>query len=345
MKVLVVNNMAPFVWGGAEELTHHLARNLVLAGHEADILRIPFQWNPAENIPAQMAMVRAFDVRGADRVIVLKFPAYLVRHPEKTFWLLHQYRQAYDLFDAGQTNLPPGAAGVRLRTAIKHADDESFREARSIFTNSDVTRQRLLKFNGFEAQSLPPPLNDPELFGGGSPGDYIFAGGRVNMLKRQHLLVEAMRFAKAGVRLVVAGPPDAPEDAIRLEELVARHGLEERVKLDLRFLPRQTYADYLNASAAVAYLPFDEDSLGYVAMEGATAGKALLSTEDSGGVLGLVRHGQTGFVVKPDPHELGRAMASLQLDKNVARRLGHGARELWESLQITWPATIRSLLA
>ncbi|HEY4147067.1 glycosyltransferase family 4 protein [Pinirhizobacter sp.] len=345
MKVLIVNNMAPFVWGGAEELAHHLARNLEISGHEADILRIPFQWNPATGIPAQMAMVRAFDVRAADRVIVLKFPAYLVDHPEKTYWLLHQYRQAYDLFDAGQTNISLDEEGRHIRSAIHRADDESFREARAIFTNSDVTRDRLQKYNGFKAQSLPPPLNDPELFTGGDVGNYVFAGGRVNLLKRQHLLIEAMRFSAHGVRLVVAGPPDSPEDAERLQDLVGRYGLEDRVSLDLRFLPRRTYADYLNGSAAVAYLPFDEDSLGYVSMEGATAGKALLTTDDSGGVLGLVASGQTGFVVKADPRELAHAMNSLQLDKELARRLGLGAKDLWRTMNITWPATIRSLLA
>ena len=48
MKVLIVNNMAPFVWGGAEELAANQEKQLVLAGHEAEVLRIPFQWNPAE---------------------------------------------------------------------------------------------------------------------------------------------------------------------------------------------------------------------------------------------------------------------------------------------------------
>ena len=33
-----------------------------------------------------------------DRTIALKFPAYLIPHTEKTLWLLHQFRQAYDLY-------------------------------------------------------------------------------------------------------------------------------------------------------------------------------------------------------------------------------------------------------
>src|SRR5260370_11123739 len=211
-----------------------------------------------------MLMVRAFELWNVERVIALKFPAYLIRHPHKTLWLLHQYRQAYDLFDAGQSNLPPGVQGEELRQMIKKSDDETFRESQHIFTNSEVTQQRLAHYNGFAADVLLPPLNDPELFSGGEARGYIFAGGRVNGMKRQYLLVEALTYMPKGTQLVVAGPPETPEDANRLDCLVERLALRDRVKLDLRFLPRAELAEYVNHALAVAYLPYDEDSLGYV---------------------------------------------------------------------------------
>ncbi len=344
MKVLVVNNMAPFVWGGAEELAAHLERNLILAGHEAEVLRIPFQWEPATRITSQMLMVRALEIRRADHVIALKFPAYLVRHPKKTLWLLHQYRQAYDLYDAGKTNLPPGQTGLDLRNAIKGADHQAFRESKRIYTNSEVTRQRLQKYNGFDAEVLLPPVNDPELFHGGEADGYIFAGGRINALKRQHLLLEALSYTKAPVKLVIAGPPDTPADADALKQTVERLGLEDRVKLDLRFLPRQTYADYINQSIAVAYLPFDEDSLGYVAMEAATAAKALITTNDSGGILGLVKHQETGWVAEPRKEALAEAMNSAFESTLRTQSYGVAAKELWEGFGINWPRTVEALL-
>lgn len=344
MKVLIVNNMAPFVRGGAEELATHLQRNLIELGHEAEILRIPFQWEPATRIPSQMLMVRAFELINVDHVIALKFPAYLIRHPHKTLWLLHQYRQAYDLFDAGQTNIPAGEQGDSLRSLIRTADNESFAECRRIFVNSDITRQRLKKYNGFDARVLLPPVNDPELFPGGKPGSYIFAGGRVNGMKRQHLLLEALAGADRRARLVIAGPPDSQSDADVLERTVVRLGLEDRVKLDLRFVPRHEYAHYVNNAAAVAYLPFDEDSLGYVAMEAATAGKALLTTTDSGGILGLVKHGETGWVAAPDVGELSSVINAVFARGAKVERYGFAARSLWQSMDINWPQTIDALL-
>ncbi len=344
MKVLIVNNMAPFVWGGAEELAANLEKNIILAGHQAEVMRLPFQWEPASRIPSQMLLVRAMELWNVDHVVALKFPAYLIRHPKKTLWLLHQYRQAYDLFDAGQTNLPPGDEGDRLRTLIRNADDESFRESRRIFTNSEVTRQRLAKYNGFDAEVLLPPINDPALFSQGVQGDYIFAGGRINSMKRQLLLVEAMPKADPAVKLLIAGPPDTPADAADLVAAVERLGLAGRVRLDLRFLPRETYAEYVRGAAAVAYLPFDEDSLGYVTMEAALAGKALITTTDAGGILGLVKHQETGWVADPSVDSLAETMSNVFDQPLRTAGFGDAARALWTSMNINWPATVERLL-
>lgn len=345
MKVLVVNNMAPFVSGGAEAMATHLKTNLEIAGHEAEILRLPFQWEPATRIPSQMLMARSLMLQNVDHVIALKFPAYLIPHPSKTLWLVHQYRQAYDLFDAGQTNLPEGPAGADIRRVIKNADDECFRGARRIFSISDVTQKRLAKYNGFPSTVLRAPINDPEIFIGGQPQGYVFAGGRVNAAKRQHLLIEAMATASKSVRLVVAGPPDSPADAARLHETAERLGVLDRVQLDLRFLDRAEYAAYINGAAAVASLPFDEESFSYVAMEAATAEKALISTTDSGGVLGLAQHGRTGWVASPDAKSLAEALSMVFANPKRTRDFGAAAKACWVSYNVTWPATVEALLS
>ncbi len=345
MKVLIINNMAPFVSGGAESMATHLKTNLEVAGHEAEVLRIPFQWEPATRIPSQMLMARSLMLQNVDHVIALKFPAYLIPHPSKTLWLVHQYRQAYDLHDAGHTNLPSGQSGADLRHLIKNADDECFRGARRIFAISDVTQRRLAHYNGFASEVLRAPINDPEIFTGGPSRGYIFAGGRINAAKRQHLLVEAMASTSRDVQLIVAGPPDSVEDATRLHEAAERLGVRDRVRLDLRFLERSEYAAYINGALAVASLPFDEESFSYVAMEAAIAEKALISTTDSGGVLGLAQHGRTGWVARPDATSLGEAMSAVYAHPKRARDFGVAAKACWEAYNITWPATVEALLS
>lgn len=344
MKVLVVNNMAPFVHGGAEQLATHLCRNIEAAGHQAELLRIPFSWEPATRIPSQMLLARTLELQNVDHVVALKFPAYLIRHPRKTLWLVHQYRQAYDLLDVGQTNLPEGPAGAELQRVIRAADDQCFHEARRIYSISDVTQKRLARYNGFASEVLRAPLNDPELFMGGDADSYIFAGGRINGSKRQHLLVEALAYAAKNVRLVVAGPPDSENDARRIRETAERLGVSDRVHFDLRFLDRKEYAGYLNRAMAVASLPFDEESFSYVAMEAATASKPIISTTDSGGVLGLAIDGQTGWVVEPEAKSLAAAMSAVYANAAQTAQLGHAAKARWIEHGITWPTTVQALL-
>jgi glycosyltransferase involved in cell wall biosynthesis len=345
MKVLVLSNMAPFVRGGAEELCGHLVRNLNLRrGVEAEAMRIPFTWEPAEGVVEEMLITRSLSIWNADRLIPLKFPAYLAPHPNKVPWLLHQFRQAYDLFDAGQSNIEANQRGDALRAMIRAADNQAFGESRRIFTLSPTGADRLRRYNGFEAEILPQPLNDPELFPGGEAEGYILASGRVGLGKRQHLLVEAMRHAP-GLRLVIAGPPDRPEDAEHLRRLAAAEDLGDRLTLDLRFLPRAELARLVNGATAVAYLPFDEDSVGYVTMEAFHAGKPVLSTSDAGGVLEIVRDEETGVVCEPTPEALAAAMSALVAEPGRAARLGRAARALLDARGITWPATVEKLLA
>lgn len=345
MKVLVVNNMVPNIRGGAEELADHLVANLRLAGHDAELLRIPFRWDPAEKIIDEMLMCRGFRLINVDRVIALKFPAYLVPFDNKVFWLLHQFRQAYDLFDAGQSHIPSNEEGNALREAIMEADNMAFGRARAIHCVGREVQKRLQQYNGVRSDVLRAPLNDEALFFNREYGDYIFAGGRINAGKRQHLLVEAMAKAGSQVRLVIAGPPDSPADALRIEALVAEHGLQDRVTLEFGFLPRSRIADYVNGALACAYLPFEEDSYGYVTMEACQAKKAVITVDDSGDVLELVRDGQTGFVCSPDAEGVARALDLAWEDRERTQAIGRAAHATWVAMDINWPATVARLLA
>lgn len=344
MKVLVINNMAPFIWGGAEELAQNLQENIISAGHDCEVVRIPFNWEPIDVVPSQMLLVRAIEVSEADHVIALKFPAYLIRHHRKTIWLLHQFRQVYDLYDGSKKKIRDGTNAKYVRRLIINADNDCLSSARHVFTNSEVTRDRLKKYNGLDSEILLPPVNNPELFENGSYGDYIFAGGRVNDLKRQSLLIQALKYTNPEVRVVIAGPPDSEKDGHHLKELANRLGVFEKVFFDLRFLPRETYASYLTRSAAVAYIPYDEDSLGYVAMEAAVAKKALITTHDSGGVKKIVRVNENGWVEAPDPQSLARCMNEVFLNKRRARDYGFNSALIWNSLNVSWPETINRLL-
>jgi len=338
--------MAPFVRGGAEELASNLCARLnSTPGVIAEVLRVPFSWEPFERLADEIFLNRTLRLSNVDKAIGLKFPAYLIPHENKVLWVLHQFRQAYDLRDRGESNIPQTPAGEKICELIRRADAEVFSASHRIFAQSVVTRERMKRYNGVEAPVLMQPMNYPELFTNCGDSGYLFAGGRINPGKRQHLLVEAMAEIKSGAKLIVAGPPDTPEDANRLQEMVGRLKLEDRVVLDLGYHPLAKIADYVNHARACACLPVDEDAIAYVTMEAASASKPVITLTDSGGILQLVIDGETGCVASPDPKSIAEAIDLLCSDAARSAKMGRAARRLWDSFEVTWPKTIEKLLS
>jgi glycosyltransferase involved in cell wall biosynthesis len=346
MRVLVVNNAAPFIRGGAEELADRLVRELnATKGVEAELLRIPFRWEPAECIADQILLNLNLKLYQVDRVIALKFPAYLIPHECKILWLLHQFRQAYDLYESGMSHLCNHQSGKQIIEMVRAADHLCFAQCRSIYTNSPITQSRLRKYNGVESSVLYPPLLDAEKFVGGEYGDYIFAGGRVGPGKRQHLLIEAVAAQRSCPKLIVAGPLDDPDYGAYLKKLVAQNDCTDRIDLRFGFHSRDDIARLVNGSVACAYVPIDEDSLGYVTMEAFSAGKCVITTSDAGGVLEIVRHGETGLITDAEPQSIAQKFAQIVHNRDAAIEMGRTATALLASKRLSWQDTVHRLLS
>src|SRR6267378_597548 len=110
MRIAVCAPQVPFERGGAEIFADDLVGELRGRGHEADLVTIPYKWYPGERVLSQAFLWRLLDLsesdgRPIDLAIATKFPSYAVRHPNKVVWLLHQFRQAYDLDRAKRHDL------------------------------------------------------------------------------------------------------------------------------------------------------------------------------------------------------------------------------------------------
>jgi hypothetical protein len=159
MRILIATVQVPFIRGGAEIHAEGLRDALVQAGHEAEILAIPFKWYPPEKILDHMLACRLLDateVAGTrvDRLIGLRFPAYLIPHPNKVLWILHQHRTAYDLWDHTLSDLVHYPNGSQVRDAIQQADRKLIPEARAVFANSHNVAQRLKRYCDIDATPL-----------------------------------------------------------------------------------------------------------------------------------------------------------------------------------------------
>ncbi len=345
MRIAVLNNCVPFLYGGAEYLADALAEKFREFGHEATVIRIPFRWDPPDRIVDHILAARLLRLPNTDLAVPLKFPAYYIPHPNKVLWLLHQFRQAYDLWNTEFQSIPDTAGGRAIRDVIRRADNEYLPKARRIFTNSKVTGDRLRKFNGIESEVLLPPLLSDAAYRSGECGDAIVALGRVNDAKRQLLLVQAMKHCRTPVRLIVAGKTESEACAAAIAAEIAKYHAGGRVEFIDRFISDEEKIDLLSRSLACAYIPFDEDSYGYVTLEACLSRKAVVTCTDSGGIEALVRHGTTGSIVEPEPQALAAAFDELYSDRSRAVRMGAAGGDLARSLNINWEHVIRTLTA
>lgn len=345
MKIALCSSFVPFSFGGARFIVDWLETKLIEHGHAVERIYLPFVETP-DTMFEQMMSYRLLDLTDtADRVIALRPPAYMIPHPDKVLWFIHHIRVFYDLWGSEYCPVPDTPAGRAVRDQLVTADTVALREARRIFTNSQVVSDRLKTFNGLDSEVLYPPILDPGRFHCAEYGDEIVYVCRVEHHKRQHLLVEAMAHVRTPVRLRLCGSANDGLYADRLRALIETLGVADRVRFENRWISEEEKAAALSTALAAAYLPLDEDSYGYPSLEASHARKPILTTTDSGGVVELVQDGLNGFVRDPDPHALAEAMDRLYRDRAGTRTMGHAAERRVGDLNITWDHVLERLTA
>jgi glycosyltransferase involved in cell wall biosynthesis len=347
MRIAVAHPQTPFVRGGAETHTEALVRALRAAGHEAEEIVVAGKWYPATELLHQMAVWRSLDLSESnglkiDMVIALKFPAYLVPHERKVVWLIHQHRSAYELWDHPEfADLSKQDEGPALRDMVVQSDRVALGEAKRIFTNSRNVQDRLWGSTRLSSDVLyhPSPIVEELLPCEPGPyGDYVVFPSRLEALKRQPLVVEAMRHTKTGVKLVlVGGGPDEPA----LREQIGRHRLQGRIELAGRVSDERLHELYLGA-LGVYYGPFDED-YGYVTIEGFAARRPVVTLTDAGGPLEFVADQETGLVTPPEPEAIAHAFDVLFSNRPLAKKLGEAGNAVIRERVPGWPEVVARL--
>jgi glycosyltransferase involved in cell wall biosynthesis len=349
MRVVVANVRTPFIYGGGEVLADELVNALRREGHEADLVSLPFNPGEPERIPDQMLAARLVDLREihgrpVDRLIALKFPAYLIPQPNKVLWLMHQHRAAYEFWDHPFGNLAAAPRGRMVRDIIRRADQQIADETRALFTISRNVSRRLLQYSGIESTPLyHPPSNAAAFYCAGEAEDYFYFPSRLSASKRQELVVEALAHTRNPVCVKFAGLPDSAPYGDHLKRLVRERGVEPRV-VWTGFVTEEEKREAYARSLAVIFPPVDED-YGYITLEAMLASKAVITCEDSGGPLEFVVRDETGLVTSPTPGDLAQAMDALWDDRTRAKSQGAAGRKHYDRLDLSWSSVLETLLA
>ena len=343
MNIAIINTLVPFVRGGAESLAETLCQKISEKGYKATIIQIPFSWRPSQKIIESILSTRLLQLPRVDKIIALKFPAYFLQHPNKTVWLCHQFRQAYDFWGTSFQDIPNSLEGKGIRQIIINSDNTFLKEATNIYAISNIVSERLKTYNNLDSEVLYPPLAKPDAWFCQNYENYLFFPSRIARSKRQWLAVEAMNYTKSPIKLIIAGAPDRPEDSYLIKEKIETLGLENKITFISEKISERKKINLMSNALACLFIPYDED-YGYVTLEAFQAKKSVITCQDSGGTTSFVKDGETGFILPPSPEALAQKFDELYIQKSSAKKLGEQGFELLKQMNINWDHVLRKLL-
>jgi hypothetical protein len=324
MKVLILDRLVPFQAGPDDALAATLSRRLEHAGHQAEIMRLPFSDAPGM-LPAQLLMLHAFELMNVDHVIALSLPAGMVRHPRKTFWLDARTPAPWpDLFNNACAGALAASRNVYLRSVA----------ARDGLPAGDATPRTLLPVPGTQDLAAPdaPPATEPVLL----------AGGAVLAAAPCALLLDALALAPHS-RLCIAGVPGDAATAALLAAAQQRADIGPRLVLSLAAGPSPQMIAGALALVCIGAAPQDVDGAAF-ALAGAGAARALVARDDSD-TLDLARNCLTGWNVAPDPAALASAFEAASLQPARTQAYGRRARALLMiNRETEWDNVLEALL-
>jgi glycosyltransferase involved in cell wall biosynthesis len=164
--------------------------------------------------------------------------------------------------------------------------------------------------------------------------DYLFTASRLDGPKRIDLIINAMKYVPHDIKLKIAGT--GPEEQ-KLRKIAED---DKRVEF-VGFVHENELIDLYGQAQAVLFTPYDED-YGLITLEAMLSNKPVITTTDSGGPLELVRNGQSGFVVDPDPQKIAEKINYCIEHPEEARKMGRNG--YLAAQDITWEMFARRLL-
>jgi D-inositol-3-phosphate glycosyltransferase len=160
-------------------------------------------------------------------------------------------------------------------------------------------------------------------------GPVLLFVGRIQPLKGADVAVKSLAaLNRANAKLLIVGGASGAEgdaELAHVHSLIEEYGLESQV----RFVEPQQHhilSTYYRA-ADVVLVPSRSESFGLVALEAAACGTPVVANA-VGGLLTIVEHGRTGFLVADrQPDVFARHIAQILDDPALAARMSNAAAE------------------
>lgn len=379
---VVAPSAVPYATGGAERAVAGLADALAEAGHRSEVFKLPVDERTLPGVVAGYQHFSLLDLSHFDRVISVKYPAWMVRHPVHTVLMFHPLRGLYDTYPdhlptevidpepvtedllrrlspgAGREALPDvfGWFGLVVDTLGADHPDLSFpgplarRLVRWLdgvaLAPGEVVDHCALSHTVAARSGYFPDRVTPRVVYLPSP---LPAGPEIEPGHGQRYLFTASRLdGPKRIDMTVAAMAHVPGD---VPLLIAGEGPEgDRLRTlaeadeRIHFVGRLADDELRRHYAEALAVPFvpRDEDLGLITLEAMARGVPVVTTTDAGGPTELVEHNITGLIVEPEPAALGAALAELVANRAESAALGRSAAAAAD--RITWDGAVERLV-
>ena len=374
MKIAIIApSSVPPVQGGAERLWNGLCDriNQETSSH-AELITLPSPETTFAELMASYRLFSELDLMRFDRVISGKYPAWMVDHPDHYLYMVHKLRGVYDTYrysmeissemsrqvprevqrldkiiaqaSPGREILPEfwGVLGEALQSdfqewfafpgsltrRVVHFLDTVGINKKSISRFCAISDTVAQRDNYFPDSANPLVLHPPTELKVLPPtaNNYLFTVSRLDAPKRIDLLIRAFMTTEINSEFRIAGT--GPQQG-ELKKLAAN---DSRVIFLGEISDRELARQYAG-SAYVPFIPYDVD-YGLVGIEAMLYAKALLTSDDAGGINEVFVLGQMGLSVQPEKDALAQAMTWMFENPAEVEEMGRAARV--GAKPITW---------
>jgi glycosyltransferase involved in cell wall biosynthesis len=336
-KILILSTYVPFIYGGNVNFINWLSLKIKEYYPEVlvDSILIPFSDDP-NLVLNQIEGLKKMKFNYGDILICSRPFSYVVEHDNKVIWFMHHLRYLYDLWDTKFNPLnTKDKKNIEFRKKLLEIDNKALKEAKKVFAISKTVANRLKKFNNIDVEIIYPPLFNNEQYYNEDYGDYIYFPSRITGSKRQHLAIQAMKYTKTNVKLIISGNIEGKYFKNHIQPLLKDSEISSKVKIIDKYIPEEEKLKLYANALAVVFVPYEED-YGYITLEAFYSKKLLITLKDSGGPTEFVENEYNGFILENDLKLLAETFDRLYSNKELAKKMGENAYSYILSKNISW---------
>ena len=349
--------------GGNNEIINHLIN--ALDGHKVLIKYInsekylpsylPRKWKDLFRI-LYLAKLSDADFSEFDIIITLQPDSHCIRHRNHIIYFQHHIKQYYDLFWQSfkqRKGIRKKMVYLLLMVICRVADSIYLTpnlKRSSIIVNSQTVGKRLKKYNRISNFSIIHPGCDiVEAVSQARSATmydlrkkngrfFILAFSRLNVIQKGINVIIKTAYIMPNYDFVIAGPYDTTIESIDSQTLPSN------VQLIIKEFSNKEKAE-LFSNCDVFLAPYIDEDFGITPLEANAYGKPVVYCDDSGEIVVVQKHKDTGFMCRRIPQEIAKGIEYCIKNREYMKTLciDNASKYTWNKFETSFRTYINKL--